>query len=380
MKYFKEGIIFISVIFVFFCLFHFFTQRPLWLDEQAVYDSVKDYKLLQIFSPLRNAQVYPRGQLFFIKLIHDYVSSSVLVLRVWSLIAMLGSFLLWKKIYVEKFKNSWEAVFCLSFFAVSYQMSYYAAEFKPYAMDVLVVTSYLLFFQYQERFREEGVSKGLYFGSMLLPFLMFFSYASLFVFWIVIWNYMRMVGKNKLLRKPLAVSIFFSLLCLGGAYWLDLRHSMSSGIQGCWQDYFIGYSSLEVFFEPFGEGLREIITWWYGNSRFFIRLATPFIPMFFYAFGRYGIGQIKTVTKGIFTLESLFTVLFCELVILSIFKRYPFTGDRMTLFLAPFVFYFIVKAVFDIKQKWLFKCCLGFISIFLTLCVGNTFIVFYKMY
>ena len=48
-----------AVVFSALCLLHYFSQRPLWLDEGFVLNNLQGLSFLEIFGPLRNAQGFP---------------------------------------------------------------------------------------------------------------------------------------------------------------------------------------------------------------------------------------------------------------------------------------------------------------------------------
>ncbi|MFH0918672.1 MAG: hypothetical protein V1830_06015 [Candidatus Omnitrophota bacterium] len=79
--------------------------------------------------------------------------------------------------------------------------------------------------------------------------------------------------------------------------------------------------------------------------------------------------------------EALGLVIFLELVILGILRRYPFTGARMTLFFAPLVYYLIIKGIGSLKMNKLLYFSLNtcYIS-FLVMCSINSLFAYLKLY
>jgi len=288
---------------------------------------------------------------------------------------MLGAFWAWIKLYHLSLKDKGLVLLAIMSFVCSIRMSYYAAELKPYSMDVFVVALFGLFLNYQKGFQDRSPTTRLYVLSGLLPFLIFFSYAGVFVFWIISYNFLRLVGKNKKLLGITSLSLSLTLACFAGLYFSDLRHSLpEQAPYDYWKNYFVGTESFIAFITPFGEGLRKMITWWFGNSRIYVRAATPLILFFMYALFRHGFFAWKREGFKIFNVGSLFAVMFLELLFLSMAHKYPFIGERVTLFLAPFVFYMIVKGINDLRKiKILHYGFILFYIGYLTACLLNTF-------
>ena len=178
------------------------------------------------------------------------------------------------------------------------------------------------------------------------------------------------------------VNAAMSLLCLAILYKIDLQYSVTQkGLYDYWKDYFLGTHSFYAFIAPFGEGIREQATWWFGRYKFFIRAATPFVPLFVYGLARFGFGQWKKDKGAIFSIGSMGAFIFLELVVLSLFKKYPFTGDRITLFLAPFVFFFIVQGIDSLKKfRRVSRVVLSYYVVFLTACAVSSVIFYINLY
>ena len=276
-----HGFKFLVGIFVSLCLLHFFSQRPLWNDEQAVFENIRDFSYGELFSVLKSDQVFPRVHLAVIKFISGLFNGHVLSLRFPSLVFMMAAFGVWIKLYRQDFSKG---LFLLSVmaFALSFRMSYYAAELKPYAMDVLAVGLFLLYFQHQGRLMAARPMWADYLLALVMPAFIFFSYASIFVFWIASFNFFLLSLGNRKFWGLFVLSFLSAVLCFGVDYRIDLAHSVTHpGIQGYWQDYFIQTSSLKGFFEPIGEGFQEIATWWHGNGRMLSGWRPPLFLVFF---------------------------------------------------------------------------------------------------
>ncbi|MBM3255751.1 MAG: hypothetical protein FJZ08_05565 [Candidatus Omnitrophica bacterium] len=276
---------------------------------------------------------------------------------------MFLAFWAWLKAY----KNNLLAVFS---FSVSYWLVYYAAELKPYSMDLLVVGIFCLLL---------GYKRGLIF---FLPLLLFFSYAAIFVFWIPAYNLFMLWRKDKSTLPSLITYILVSMAAFISAYSIDWRFGLS---QSClfdyWRDYFICSDSPYCFIKSFTEGLRNMVAWPFGNNRLSLRLASVFIPFFLLGIFLSFRSFLKEAKSGIKTLESFGAIIFIELFILGLFKKYPFTGERVTLFFMPVVFFMIVKGIELFKRyKTLYFSLLTVYTLFLSYSGFNSLLAFLRLY
>jgi len=373
----SEKIIIVCILcFLGLCTLHFSSQRPLWNDEEALLVSLQVLSNSELFGRLQHSQVFPRVHLILIKSFSQISQFHVLSLRAFSFLFMLTAFYLWIRIYKKHCADAW--FFCLAVcaFAASYKMSYYAAEFKPYALDVLVAALYFLYLNNQKRLLKEKPMGKDYVLTFLMPLLIFFSYAGLFVFWIGCVNLLLVIRKNKNVISLFMLSFLSCIFFFTVFYLIDLRHTTGiKGVQGYWESYFICSDSIRCFFDTFGEGIKRIATSWYGTSKIFVKLSVIFIPFYIFALFRYGIEKWKKDGGGIFQVESLSLVLFLELLIFGLLHKYPFTGGRITLFYAPFVFYMTLLAIFRLRDgKLLKRGFIAYVSVFYFICLMNSFV------
>jgi len=338
--------------FIALCVLHLFSQRPLWLDEDFVYQNIIHLNYAELFGPLKPAQSFPRVYLCIVKWIGSLFANNVAALRFLSFVFMITAFLVWKKLYTRQVKEDRPHLVLLLFsWLSSYWMVYYAAELKPYSMDVLAVGLYLLFFMDQRRCADARPDARLYLVSCLIPLLIFFSYASIFVFWIAAYNFFYLSFRNKKIIPLFIVNSIMSLACFVLFYWTDIRHSITAAGVDYWESYFLCTQSAGCFFETFGEGLKRYSVFWWGTEKAFRRAAVIFIPLFLYGLVRWGGGGLKKDQFKIMTIESLSFVLFVEFIILGLLHKYPFTGQRITLFYAPFVFYLVTRSALEARRR-----------------------------
>jgi hypothetical protein len=367
-----------ALVFVFLCLLHYFSLRPLWLDELYVFDSIKTYNFAQIFGPLKTQQAFPRVYLSFIKLISQPFDNHVLALRFLPLLCMVGAFACWVKIYRRSISDECLVLLAMVSFTSSYRLTYYGAELKHYSMDVLAVALYLLFFMKQKSVTQP--SKPFILTACLLPFLMFFSYGGFFVFWMVTLNLFLLARENKAFKSVLWMNAVISIACVFIYYMIDVKSTMhQKGLFNYWESYFIQLNSPLAFLDSLFEGVKRLASHWWGTEKWQFKLAVPFLPFFLFAIFHFGIKSLKEAKGKIMSVEALALALFLELFIFSLFRFYPFTGERITLFMAPFVIYLILKGMDHLKGtiRFLF---LGYFTVYSLICLLNTFSVYLKLY
>lgn len=286
---------------------------------------------------------------------------------------------MWFKIYRDRLSLRFNFLLVLFSFVSSYQLVYYAAELKQYSMDVLVVGLFCLYLHYQQKFADKKPTLNFVIFTTILPLFIFLSYASLFVFWIVIVNFLLNIRKNKDLFYLATVYILLSAACLFLVYRIDIRYSLSENcLFDYWQDYFLSTDSIYHFIRSFGEGLQRLVVWPFGNELIIKRIGSFFIPFFLLALFMPGLGKKKS---GIYTVDALGPVIFLELFVLGVMKKYPFTGERITLFFAPIVFFMIVKGInFFKKYLPLYVFFSVFCLAFLIVTSFNTLLKFLEFY
>lgn len=374
--------LFISCIlwFIFLCLLHYFSLRPLWLDENLVFKNLQELSSLEILGPLKYTQVFPRVYLTIINFVAHEFNYNLLALRFLPLLCMLLAFFVWLRVYQKMLLGKWQALLAIFSFASSYRIIYYASELKPYSMDVLVAGLFCWYLICQKQLCNKAPSKPFIMATLLLPLTLVFSYSTFFLFWLVIYNFIFMIKKNYKIAILLAAYSFLCILLIVFVYYFYLRYELS-GDPSAWNNYFLCTKSPYCFIKPFGEGIRKLTTFWFGNSKFFIRAASFLIPIFMISLFGYGIKSLKRNKLKFLDGDSFGLVIFLELVILGIMRKYPFTGARTTLFFAPLVFYLIIKGISYLKvNKPLYLSLNIFYISFLVMCSLNSLFAYLKLY
>lgn len=369
-------------LFVCLSLLHFFSARPLWLDEKFVLENLQTLSPAQIFGPLDHSQAFPRTYLFLIKIFAGSLNDSPLALRLFPLLAMAGAFFVWRKIYREAFGGGRFFLLALAASAGSFAWTYYAAELKPYSLDLLTAGLFTLFFLRQEKFLSRRPTRRGLLLAFLLPLSLLVSYAGIFLFWIVLYNFFAAGKRDPSQTAWAGIYILMSLCALIFIWETDLRHSLANrAIMGYWDSYFVCTQSARCFADTLWEGTRRLAAWPYGPGKFFLRAGSFLIPLFLYGLAR-ETGIFWKDNKGrVLTAGSLAVVLFLELAVFGMLKKYPFTGARITLFFTPFSFYLILTALRGLeKRRVLFYPFLGLYLIYLSAAIAGNFLHYLKFY
>jgi len=376
-------IIVLSVIFVGLCSLHYFTRRPYWLDESFVIKNLFKPGYLRYFGVLDPLQSFPRLHLILIKFISAPYGFDYMATRLLSYVFMLSAYFVWGRLYWKNSVNRWLAVLSLLAITALFKFSYYASELKPYSMDMLAVALYTLYLQRQKRFDSPQIRAQLkdYVIVATLPLLTFFSYASLFVLWTVSYNFILLLKRNKNVRSLLILNSIVSIVSFIIFYFIDLRYSITDAGKNYWSSYFLCSDSFLCFMDTFGEGVKRLVVFWVGESDTMKVVASGLIPIFIFSLFGYGPKQWWRDRFRLFHIDTLSFVLFLELFVLGILNLYPFTGERLTLFYAPFVFHMVSKGIDALKKfAWCYWPLLYYYVIYYLICMIRTFSSHFQVY
>ena len=148
-----------------------------------------------------------------------------------------------------------------------------------------------------------------------------------------------------------------------------------------WKDYFIDTSSLYAFFRSFTEGLRNITVRWFIEKKLFMGIATIFMPFCWVAIVKYCRQSLLKNRGAILDIDALAAILVAEVFVMGVLHMYPFTGCRATLFIAPFIFYMIVKGIYLVRKfKFVFYPLITVYVLFLCASASRLFSEYLKLY
>ncbi len=377
-----QSLIILAILwYLLLCVLHLLSLRPLWNDEDCVFKSIAAFSPRDFFTkPLAAFQMFPRVYLFLIQQIAKPFQFSLLVLRLPSFLCMLAGFFCWLKIASYELKEKLDYLTFILCWSASVVLIYYAAELKPYSMDVLVASLFILFLYHQQRLEIQEKRWKYFFVLAGLPALVMFSYPAYVFVVLPLYNLLNSVKKDKknigLLGTYAGAVLTFGIL----SYHFDMRLRPVKELTQGFNDYFISFASRGEFLKTFGEGTMNLLSRWFVERPKILKEIGVFFVMPFFL--KTLIGFFRNFKKDQFRIKSIHTlalIVFAELFILGAFKKYPFTVPRTSLFFCPIVLLLTVKGIADLKD-WnihLYRLVLGgFIYFLFFVGLGISFFVF----
>lgn len=352
-KVLKRLIFLLASLYIILCAINFASGRVLWLDENSILENLRTLSPAQLFGPLKHNQGFPRLYLCLIQNLSIPSGFNVYSLRLLPFVFMLSAFFAWLRIYKEEEGVGAGYVLFILSWCGSHFMTYYSAELKQYSSDVLTAALFTLFILNQKNYLNGRTKElALTVKCALLPSLVLFSYTSYFFVLIPLYNFLLGARDDKRNKFYMWVYLASLVFFAGVSYNFDLKYTLAdAGLRSYWNDYFISVSSFSEFLQSFTEGFRNLFARWFLEAKLIRRIMTVFLPFSVYALGFYGWRQIKEDKGAILSLKTLTPVLIGGLALAGILKVYPFTGARITIFIAPFIFYAIIKGIELFKNK-----------------------------
>ncbi len=365
----SAGIVFIAVWYIAVCVLHYLSQRPLWLDENMVFESVKTFAPGEFFTrKLAYDQIFSKLYLFVIQRIAEPFSLSLLSVRFMSFFAMLTAFVVWMRIAGQELKGRSAMLTYVLSWAGSSLLVYYSAELKPYSMDVLASGLFMIFIINADRLQKE--KRPLYLlGMTLLPLLGLFSYPAFLFFIFLFYHLLATKTKDGFWLQCFLSFGIAAVIALGFVYAFDIRVARANTSTQGFSDHIISLASIGEFFKTWWEGTMDLFSRFFAERpRIFKRLSVPFGML---AFGYMFYAFIKNFAKDGFRFHSFRTValiLYFELFVLGVLQKYPFAVPRTVLFFCPIVLLLIVDALMSLRKvhKGSSYCLQGAYIIFLS--------------
>ena len=334
------------------CVLHLFSLRPLWNDEECVFKSVEAFSPKDFFTKLLLAfQVFPRVYLFLIQQISKPFHFHLLMVRLPSFLCMVGAFFVWLKIASYEFKNRLHYLTFVLCWGASAVLIYYAAELKPYSMDVLVGALFILFLYRQEELEKNQTALKYSLILTALPALVLFSYPAYVFVFLPLYN--LLLPRKKAKGQLLFLMIYTGSLLTFGlfSYYFDVRLRPVEALTDGFHDYFISFASTGEFFKTLGEGTMNLLSRWFvERPKILKQIGVFFVSLGFF---RMFLGFFQNIGKDHYRVRSIHTlalVIFAELFLLGALKKYPFTVPRTSLFFCPIVLFLTVKGIDGTKN------------------------------
>jgi len=332
------------------CAVHYFNQRPMWNDEQAVFYSVESFSTSEIFSrSLLSIQVFPRAYFWMIQKFSQQFDYHLLSLRFFSFICMMAAFCLWLKLARLELKNNLQYLTFVLSWCGSVLLVYYSAELKQYSMDVLGCAIFLLFLYYQKDLQQ----KHKYYPLILvsLPALMLVSYTSLFFLLFPLYNLILDYRTDKKCLRCIALYGASLVIFLSISYYFDVRLRPTAVLNREWNSYFISLSSTGDFFQTLGDGINNLFSRWFAERpRIIKKIARVFVGFGLLNMFRAFFVNIKKDKYYLKSIQTIALVLFAEFLVLGALRKYPFTVPRTSLFFSPVVLILTIQGISWVKN------------------------------
>lgn len=214
----------------------------LWEDEAFLVVNLFEKGVRGLLGPLDFGQLAPPLWLLVEKTVAELLGYSEASLRLVAFVSSLGSLALFV-LLARRVLAGWEATFAVGVFAVSYPCSRYAAEAKPYGVDLLVSVALLLA---AVRLAEEARPLRWLLLAALLAFGPWLSFPSVFVGGgVVLLGLFRALGSSGPGRRGTAGAPWLAAGLLHAASFVALQAFIAdaaaptlSGMQEFWRDAF----------------------------------------------------------------------------------------------------------------------------------------------
>ncbi|MCM8797830.1 MAG: hypothetical protein NC923_08200, partial [Candidatus Omnitrophica bacterium] len=336
--------------YLFLCIVRYINAKPLWLDENFILDNLKNLGFTQLFGPLQHSQGFPRLYLFLIKAVSAPFGYNVYMLRFFPFLAMVAAFFIWLSIFrkEEKEISFGMLLFVLSWCGSSF-MSRYCAELKQYSIDVLTAALFTRFLVDQGERAGRGAPMLVY---LLMPSLVLFSYPAYFFISLPVYNLALALKSDKTAHRKFYLYCVSAFIFIIISLYYDVRFTIvDKGLSSYWNDYFISFSSGYELLKSLSEGLRNIFVKWYLGHKLVTRLMTVFMPWALIYIIIAAFRSLKKNRGAVYSPEAITLFLLIELFVAASLKLYPFTGERVTLFISSFIFYAIIKSILALKHR-----------------------------
>ncbi len=307
-----------------------FNQQPLAPEEMLSHD-----------------QAFPLLYYQFIQSWAALWDQKLLALRTWAFISMFFAFWVWMRIATISFVHAWQRLVYALCWVSSVSLIYYAAQLKPYSMDVFVAGMYVLFFLDAERLKSTLTNLQYNILVWCLPLGGLVSYPAFFSMALPLWV-LYFEGKRSWMRIGGYVAICATVAFL--VYWFDVRMGNEMVLQRYWNDYFVSFHSFGDFFKTFNLGLNNLLNRWLAEIPDYHRwIGQTFIGIGFVYMLLRAIECVRQKARMDISVAGLIMVIL--LLISGLWQRHPFNVPRTSLFLAPLFMVMFVEVLGQFRQR-----------------------------
>ncbi len=328
----------ICLIGLFLRIYFFAINRSLWLDEAMLALNIVKRSFRELFRPLDFNQGAPIGFLLLLKAVSSLFGSKDYILRIIPLIAGLASIPAMYSVSRQYVGGSY-ALISLGLFALSPKLIYYSSELKQYGIDVL--TSLVILLIAPKCLEDKANFRTLVVLGVAGSVAIWISHPSLFVFG----GAFLTIGLAFALKRD--IRRLFWLTCIGAAYvinvtiiyFVNLRYLESNKhLISYWSNYFAPLPPWSNFS-------------WYYHAIIGVLQNPATLPISAIVGGLLIVGAFSFALRRWQLMSILFTPFLLTLIV-SALKRYPF-GDRLLLFLLPFLFLLLAEGIKMVRMTLL---------------------------
>lgn len=322
-------------------LFHYFSNRSLWIDEASLALNLIHRNFAELLQPLDHNQVAPVLFLWIERLFVELFGPGELALRLFPLISSIISlplmFLLAKKLTGDI--NS--AITALFIFSLSPLMIYFSAEVKQYSIDVLCTLS--LGYFYADYISGIRTNRKILTITIINVLFIFLSNITVILLTAVyIYFLYEFIRDRKIEWKPVLSGLITGSVFL--MYYIIFIHGHPSQayMLDFWQSSFMPQN---IFSHEFRMWIFRVVSRIFTTMISYYDIKTWWV--IFYDIVYFVIAAIAVLAimkkRNYFAVHFLLLPIFIHLL-LSAFQMYPF-HTRLVLYLYPLVMILIANGI-----------------------------------
>lgn len=328
---------------VLLAVIQYFSGRSIWLDEAKIALNILDRSYLGLLEPLHSNQVAPILFLWVERFFGDVFGVNDLSLRLFPLLAYLGStFLVYKLIkLLTTNKKLW--FIAATLFAFCQPMIYFASEVKQYMIDVCVIL--LLLYIALRPFQSQKL-KMLVLAIVGMLSIGFSNVAIIALFTVGLYGWFVTYRKEQVFWNRYLIPIGCWLVAFGGYYMKFISgHPNRELMMPFW----------EFAFMPSNPFTIEFWNWNFESYRMTfgkIMGANPKIPLLYHGFGiAYVVGWCAFAKAKKYTLLFIFSFPILTHLGLSMLELYPY-ARRTAFYVQPLLIVICAKG-FLVIIEWI---------------------------
>ncbi|MBF0331779.1 MAG: glycosyltransferase family 39 protein [Candidatus Omnitrophica bacterium] len=320
---------------------HYFENRSFWQDEICLALSIVNRSFQEIWQHILLFPDFAQAPLIFQlieKVFVGFFGNSEMSLRFFPFIASIAALLLARRFF-SRLLTPPAATIALAIFALIEPLVYFAAELKPYGIDVLAA---LIVYEVFINVRKTWEPKRIVVLAITGAVMIWFSYAMLFILagCGIFLLYEEALRRD--MRRVSALLLCYALWILSFVllYQISLSKMLGGSLVGNWR--LAGGFAPHTFFS--GEGVLWLGQAFLNMFRSPLGMDWPWIMTGFFFYGSYTLIRRDKIMAG-FLLGPLILVMAAAAL-----DKYPFF-ERLVLFLVPGLLAVFAIGVWSLSTK-----------------------------